>query len=125
NSAQANGTVNGALASMYGNPDNGARGLVKISPIMWRASFWHPEDARRGLTPSSDLGVFTDKYTDAVTYSDPTPTIRFAEVVLAAAEANARLGRLEEGLALINSIRDRAVPASASFKLADFANAEA
>jgi len=125
NSAQANGTVNGALASMYGNPDNGARGLVKISPIIWRASFWHPEDARRGLTSSNDLGIFTDKYTDAVTYSDPTPTIRFAEVVLAAAEANARLGRLEEGLALLNSIRDRAVPASASFKLADFANAEA
>src|SRR5690606_6370308 len=112
NSSAANGTVNGALASMYGNPDNGARGLVKVSPIIWRANFWHPEDARRDLTSSSDLGVFTNKYTDAVTYSDPTPTIRYAEIVLAAAEAHARLGNVAEGLALLNSVRNRAVPAS-------------
>jgi len=125
NSSAANGTVNGALASMYGNPDNGARGLVKVSPIIWRANFWHPEDARRDLTSSSNLGVFTNKYTDAVTYSDPTPTIRYAEIVLAAAEAHARLGNVPEGLALLNSVRNRAVPASAVFTAADFANGEA
>lgn len=114
-SSAANPGTNGALAAMYGNPDLGARGLVKVSPIIWLAPFWHPEDARRDLTSSGPLGVFSNKYTDPVTFSDPTPTIRFAEIVLAAAEANARLGNLEAGLTLLNSVRNRAVPASAAY----------
>tara|TARA_R110002020_G_scaffold41799_2_gene122893 strand:- start:148 stop:1668 length:1521 start_codon:yes stop_codon:yes gene_type:complete len=115
NSATSNPGVNGALPAMYGNPDLGARGLVKISPIIWRADFWNPEDTRRTLlTTRSDLGIFTDKYTDATTYSDPNNILRFAEVVLNAAEANARLGGANTAAAvtLLNSVRSRALPAS-------------
>lgn len=113
NSAEANPGVNGALPSMYGNPNLGARGLVKISPIIWRADFWDSADTRRSLlTTQSSTGIFTDKYQDAVTYTDPNVILRFSEVVLNAAEANARLGNMMEAVDLLNSVRSRALPAS-------------
>ena len=110
NSSASNAGVNGALAAMYGNPNKGARGLVKISPIIWTASFWLKEDTRRTMTSSSTAGVYTDKYIDPVTYSDPNVILRFAEVVLNASEAYAQLNNLEASVALINSIRGRALP---------------
>ncbi|WP_339754652.1 RagB/SusD family nutrient uptake outer membrane protein [Algoriphagus aquimarinus] len=115
NSATSNPGTNGALPAMYGNPDLGARGLVKISPIIWRADFWNTEDTRRTLlTTRSALGIFTGKYTDATTFSDPNPILRFAEVVLNAAEANARLGGANTAAAvtLLNTVRSRALPSS-------------
>ncbi|OYX23913.1 MAG: RagB/SusD family nutrient uptake outer membrane protein [Algoriphagus sp. 32-45-6] len=112
NSDASNAGVNGALASMYGNPNNGARGLVKISPIIWTADFWLEEDTRREMTTSSNAGVFTDKYIDPVTYTDPNVILRFAEVVLNAAEANAQLGNLDAAVTLLNTVRDRALPES-------------
>jgi hypothetical protein len=113
NSAEANPGVNGALPSMYGNPNLGARGLVKISPIIWRADFWDPADTRRSLlTTQSGTGIFTSKYQDAVTYTDPNVILRFSEVVLNAAEANARTGKMMEAVDLLNSVRSRALPAS-------------
>lgn len=117
NSAESNGTVNGALASMLGNPAIGGRGLVKISPLIWRADFWHPEDSRRTLLTSSNVGgIYSEKYIDPVTNTDPNPILRFSEIVLSAAEANARLGNLDQAVALLNQIRDRALPAGvASF----------
>ncbi|MCH7414160.1 RagB/SusD family nutrient uptake outer membrane protein [Belliella sp. R4-6] len=131
NSALSNAGVNGALPNMYGNPENGARGLVKISPLIWRSDFWHPQDTRRSIAGDSDgmvsqgpLGMYTYKYTDNITFSDPSIVIRFAEVVLAAAEAHVRKATpdLAAGLALLNTVRDRALPATVpSFTLADFA----
>ncbi|HSJ67689.1 MAG TPA: RagB/SusD family nutrient uptake outer membrane protein [Anditalea sp.] len=132
NTELSNATVNGALAQMYGNPDRGARGLVKVSPVIWTADFWLEQDARRtianeedGLVTRSPLGIFTNKYIDPSSYSDPTVIQRFAEVVLSAAEANARLGNTAEAVALLNQVRDRAVPASASFTVAGLGGAEA
>lgn len=111
NSATSNSGVNGALAAMYGNPNAGGRGLVKISPLIWKASFWHAEDSRRvDMTSQSGTGVFTEKYPDRVTYTDPNPILRFSEVVLNAAEANAQLGNLDVAVTLVNSVRDRALP---------------
>ncbi|PZX49898.1 RagB/SusD family nutrient uptake outer membrane protein [Algoriphagus chordae] len=113
NSAEANPGVNGALPSMYGNPDLGARGLVKISPVIWTAAFWKETDARRvAMTTKSATGVFTDKYTDATTYTDPNVILRYAEVVLNASEAYARTGKMAEAVVLLNSVRSRALPAS-------------
>ncbi|WP_226391071.1 RagB/SusD family nutrient uptake outer membrane protein [Penaeicola halotolerans] len=137
NTEASNAGVNGALATMYGNPANGARGLVKISPLIWRADFWHPEDLRRtdettegeGMVSSGPLGIFTYKYTDASTYSDPTVIIRFSEIVLAAAEAQARLSPTipsASAITLLNSVRDRALPASVpSYTALDFLNTDA
>jgi len=126
NTALSNPTVNGALASMFGNPARGARGLVKISPLIWRATFWHPQDARRELASSNATGFYTDKYTDAVTYTDPNPILRYAEVVLNAAEAYARPGAqqdLNQAITLLNSVRSRALPATVpAYTAASFAS---
>jgi starch-binding outer membrane protein, SusD/RagB family len=133
NTANSNPGVNGALANMYGNPNLGSRGLVKISPLIWRASFWHPEDTRRSIRGAADgfvsqgpLGMFTNKYIDNVTFSDKSVIIRFSEVVLAAAEANARLGNTAAAVTLLNTVRSRALPATVpAYTAADFANADA
>ena len=133
NTQASNPGVNGALANMYGDPELGSRGLVKISPIIWRAEFWHPQDARRSLRGAGDgfvsqgpLGMFTNKYIDNVTFSDQSIVMRFAEIVLAAAEANARLGDTAAAIELLNSVRDRALPASVpSYTAASFATPNA
>jgi starch-binding outer membrane protein, SusD/RagB family len=131
NTATSNAGTNGALGTMYGNPQRGARGLVKISPLIWRSTFWRQDDLRRsiagaadGMISSGPLGLFTFKYTDHVTFADPTPIIRYSEVVLAAAEAHVRKATpdLAAALTLLNSVRNRALPAEApKFTLGDFA----
>lgn len=125
--AESNAGVNGALPSMYGNPARGARGLVKVSPLIWRSDFWHSEDLRRTeLTDRNAGGIYTFKYTDVINRTDPNPILRYAEVVLSAAEANARLGNTSVAIELLNSVRDRALPASVpSFTSSDFANTDA
>ena len=113
NSAASNPGVNGALAAMYGNPANGGRGLVLISPVIWRTDFWHPQDLRRtSLTSSGPLGIYTEKYIDPVTYTDPNVILRYAEVVLNTSEAYARTGDNAKALELLNTVRSRALPAS-------------
>ncbi len=133
NTQASNAGVNGALPNMYGNPNKGARGLVKISPLIWRADFWHPRDLRRSIQGAADgmvsrgpLGMFTNKYIDNTTFSDPTPIIRFSEIVLAAAEAQARLGNSSAAVTLLNSVRNRALPSDVPvYTEASFANADA
>lgn len=124
---ESNAGINGALPSMYGNPARGARGLVAISPLIWRSNFWHPEDLRRTvMTDRNARNIFTLKYVDALTRTDPNPILRYAEVVLNAAEAHARLGNNADAIQLLNSIRGRALPASVpSFTSADFPNTDA
>lgn len=113
NSEGSNPNVNGALAAMYGNPADGGRGLVKISPLIWRADFWHADDTRRsGLTARNGAGIYTAKYIDHVTRTDPNPILRYAEVALNAAEASAHQGDLGAAVDLLNSVRSRALPAS-------------
>ena len=110
NSSASSPGVNGALVSMYGNPALGGRGLVKISPVIWKASFWLEDDLRRtDLTSESGTGVFTTKYYRFGTNDDAVPLIRYAEVVLNAAEAHARLDENDDALELLNSVRDRAL----------------
>lgn len=133
NSQTSNPGVNGALANMYGNPNLGSRGLVKISPVIWRAEFWLAEDTRRsqrgatdGMVSQGPLGMFTNKYIDNITFSDQSIVMRFSEVVLAAAEANARLGNAGPAVTLLNSVRSRALPASVpAYTTASFASTDA
>jgi hypothetical protein len=124
---ESNAGVNGTLPSMYGNPARGARGLVKVSPLIWKSDFWHPEDLRRSeLTDSNEGEIYSFKYTDVVTRSDPNPILRFSEAVLIAAEAQARLGSTAQAIELLNAARDRALRASVpSFNAIDFAGSEA
>jgi starch-binding outer membrane protein, SusD/RagB family len=100
---------------MYGAPGTGGRGLVKVSPIIWKESFWVQDDKRRTTLTTAQTyttGIFTTKYRKPSTNDDPTPLIRFAEVVLNASEAYARQNQFIDAITLLNSIRDRAKPAA-------------
>ncbi|WP_026730444.1 RagB/SusD family nutrient uptake outer membrane protein [Flavobacterium denitrificans] len=122
-SPTANPGVNGALASMYKQ-----RLLVSISPIIWRDPKWLATDKRRqeGVMVNTSAGVkYTNKYTDNVNLTDATPVIRYAEVLLNMAEAEARLGTNMTGaITLLNKVRDRSLanPATETYTAASFAS---
>ena len=120
-SAISNPTVNGALAPILKD-----RALVCISPIIWRDPQWRTDDKRREegkfiYTPSTGV-KYTNKYTDVTNRSDAAPVIRYAEVVLNMAEAQARLSNSPVALALLNSVRNRSLadPATQSYTTASF-----
>ncbi|MCX2738758.1 RagB/SusD family nutrient uptake outer membrane protein [Pontibacter anaerobius] len=105
NSANDNASVNGSLGQMYNVA--GGRGLVSISPIIWNAEFWPEDDARRDITKSTARAIYTYKYRDAQTQSDWSPIMRYAEVLLNVAEAEARAGDSARALELLNAVRGR------------------
>lgn len=133
-----NGSVNGALAAMYGSADLAGRGLVSISPIIWNRTEWLATDLRRsqlyltgstinGTSPASGQAILTRKYTDYVGRGDNNPIIRWAEVLLMQAEAEARLsvGTVSQrAVDLLNMVRNRAsaAPATTQFTVASFTN---
>jgi hypothetical protein len=107
-SATSNPTVNAALASILKD-----RALVCISPILWRdTQWWKADDKRRedGKFIYTAAGIkYTNKYTDVTNRTDAAPIIRYAEVVLNMAEAQARLSNLPAALTLLNSVRNRSL----------------
>lgn len=131
-----NGSVNGALASQYGTNDFAGRGLVSISPIIWNNAQWLANDIRRtslyrqgatnnGTSVASGQAIMTTKYTDYIGRGDNNPIIRWAEVLLMQAEAEARLsvGTVSQrAVDLLNMVRNRAMPTPATlqFTLASF-----
>lgn len=106
NSTDDNPGTNAALPAMYRGNN---RALVAISPNIWNQTFWPKADLRRTLLAGTYAGgVFTEKYVDAAGWSDNTPIIRYAEVLLNQAEAIARTeGVTPKALALLNSVRGR------------------
>jgi hypothetical protein len=134
NGATNNPGANGALANMYHPPipaaSNG-RGLVAISPIIWRDPSWLVDDKRRtegtmvvtGTTAYSQNTKFTKKYRDAVNKTDAAPVIRYAEVALNMAEAYARTNDVSNGLSRLNSVRNRSLanPATQAYTAGSFA----
>ncbi|UOQ52861.1 RagB/SusD family nutrient uptake outer membrane protein [Hymenobacter cellulosivorans] len=119
NSSDDNPSVNGALPSVYGSRSaaqmtNGTgRGLLAISPILFNAPFFTCDDLRRTqlmqLDPGTGPRYVTRKYKEAATGADYAPIIRYAEVILNQAEANARTGNPLLALAQLNAVRNRAV----------------
>lgn len=114
NTSASNPGVNGALASMYGDPGLGGRGLVKVSPVIYTADFWLDNDLRKTemLSINQSTGVYTKKYRAFGSFAEPTPLIRYSEVVLNTAEALARPGSSNDvaaAVAALNSVRNRAV----------------
>ncbi|MCL7987966.1 RagB/SusD family nutrient uptake outer membrane protein [Sphingobacterium sp. lm-10] len=128
-SGLANPGVTNSLSSTFGastaNPDPGASGgrnQVSTSPILWNVSYWLEDDLRRTLLHfrqvNSDGGyrlVYNNKYRSFLIFSDWAPILRYAEVLLNASEAHARLGNNAQSLSLLNAVRDRSVPNGASF----------
>lgn len=131
--ATQNPGVNAALASQYGR-----RMLVNISPIIWRHPSWLLDDKRRednstetdkgtGMVFTSEGRKYTHKYKDDVNHTDASPVIRYAEVLLNMAEAQARKTApdLPASLSLLNQIRNRSLadPATQAYVSGDFAGA--
>ncbi|MEI7831202.1 MAG: RagB/SusD family nutrient uptake outer membrane protein [Prolixibacteraceae bacterium] len=126
NSATQNPGVNAALAAMYSPTSIGGRGLVTMSPIIWRLPTWLADDKRRSITNMITLSagvVYTNKYKDPVNKTDPSPLIRYAEVILNMAEAYARKGDVANGLLYLNMVRNRALatPATQAYTASSFA----
>ena len=133
-----NGSVNGALAAMFGSADLLGRGLVSVSPIIWNRTGWLANDLRRtqlyrqgatfnGSSPATGQAILTTKYTDYVGRGDNNPIIRWAEVLLMQAEAEARLSDatvFQRAIDLLNMVRNRASvsPATTQYTLASFTN---
>lgn len=116
NSADDNPGVNGALANVWGSrlsiPNGGVagRGLVAVSPILYNAPFWTCTDLRRTQLTQLDAPRYAlRKYRDATTSTDFAPIIRYAEVLLNQAEAEARSGNDVRALLLLNAVRNRSV----------------
>jgi hypothetical protein len=130
NDANDNPGVNGSLPSMYGALSVGGRGLVDISQAMWNNAGWRCDDLRRtSLTLPGPTYYYCAKYKDVVSRTDAAPYIRYAEVLLMLAEAEARLGATSpvnsRAVDLLNAVRNRSIPPSAlpaaSYTVASFA----
>lgn len=125
NSSTNNPGVNAALASQYKR-----RQLVCISPIVWRNASWLPDDKRRKepeMVFKVSGQVYTSKYKDDVNYTDPSPMMRFPEVLLNTAEVLARrngAGDFDKALALLNQVRNRSLadPTTQAYTAASFAD---
>ena len=117
NDALDNAGVNAALSRMYSPNAGGGRGLCAISPIAWNLPSWTCADRRKtvltvtGQDANNQSNKFTKKYTDITNMSDYAPQIRFAEVLLTQAEAEARNSNAVTGRAvdLLNAVRNRAI----------------
>lgn len=123
NNEQDNPGVNGSLAGMLGNPALGGRGLMRISPISFNLKEWPADDARRALLNKDARSYYTGKYSDYTNRSDDNPILRYAEVILNLAEAEARTATgavSPRALALLNAIRGRGL-ASAVYAAGTFA----
>jgi starch-binding outer membrane protein, SusD/RagB family len=134
NDAQDAPSTNGGLAGMFGSASLGGRGLIAISPIIWNNSGWKCDDKRRSALyvtgasniSTTNLSYFTNKYRDYTTRGDYAPMIRYAEVLLTLAEAEARQasGVSTRAIDLLNTVRNRALlsPATEQYNVASFAD---
>ncbi|RAJ75487.1 putative outer membrane starch-binding protein [Chitinophaga dinghuensis] len=114
NSTLANGGTNGALGPMFGPAALSGRGLVSLSANLYNATWWVGDDLRRfNLTyKSTDKKVYSYKFRDYATRTDWAPIVRYAEVLLNAAEAYARTGNNGQAFILLNVVRNRSLPAA-------------
>lgn len=133
-------STNGGLSSMYGAASNvgttPGRGLIAISPVIWNNAGWLCDDKRRtsilvvqGTNNAGNQSYFSTKYRDYVARGDYAPQIRYAEVLLTLAEAEARSGSAvsTRALTLLNIVRNRSLGASATqqYTSASFATSQA
>jgi hypothetical protein len=124
-------STNGGLSRLLGAANLGGRGLVSISPIIYNNAGWLCDDKRRSLLTVSGTNsagtqsIFTTKYRDYPTFGDYAPQIRYAEVLLTLAEAEARSSAtLTRAVDLLNVVRNRslALPATQQYLVAGFAD---
>lgn len=118
-SSASNGGVNGAISSMFSFGSTG-RNLVGISPNFYNSSFWLATDKRKTdlaavVNTGSYKAAYLNKYRKVGINDDWNPIVRYAEVLLNAAEAYAFEGNNAQALRLLNAVRDRSVGAANSY----------
>ena len=118
-----NGGTNGAIASMFSASAFKGRDLIATSPNLYNADFWVEGDARKTKlqyiqTTGSYKMVFNYKYRAIATLDSWNPIIRYSEVLLNTAEAYAYKGNNNQAFALLNAVRNRAVPSNKQFSVA-------
>ncbi|OAV71764.1 SusD family protein [Bacteroidales bacterium Barb6] len=128
NSTLDNCTNNGSLSQFY----HTVRSLVCVSPVIVNADFWLANDLRRTqllarATYGGTHAYWSWKYRAGTVMDDWTPIIRYSEVLLNYAEAEARQnGVSRKAVELLNAVRNRAVTnPSDQFTTASFANVDA
>ena len=128
NSVLDNATNNGSLSQFYST----VRSLVCVSPIIVNANFWLESDLRRTQllkrgTYGNINAFWSWKYRTGTVMNDWTPILRYAEVLLNYAEAEARQnGVTQKAVDLLNAVRNRAVTnAALQFKTSSFNNVDA
>lgn len=126
NSTQNNPSAN-SLASVFGSPLLRGAGLIRLSPVLFNLTAWRVDDARRGLLVQDGRSFYITKYSDYTGFSDFAPLMRYAEVLLNAAEAIQRQSSVPDtrALTLLNAVRNRAVPDSARFTANSFTTGQA
>ncbi|MEP6674619.1 MAG: RagB/SusD family nutrient uptake outer membrane protein [Ferruginibacter sp.] len=134
NDALDNTGVNASMPQMMG-PNGSGRGLVAISSIAYNLAAWKCDDKRRtsltftGLSNTGTTSYFTKKYTDYVNQSDYAPYIRWAEVLLMMAEANARTNATvnQRAIDFLNYVRNRSLvsPVTDQYTIASFVDKNA
>jgi starch-binding outer membrane protein, SusD/RagB family len=96
------GTV---LAIVYNTAPNFA--LNHIEPGILSNTGWRTTDARRGFVRTQGGLFYLTKYSKVSPAIDYIPVIRYAEVLLNYAEAEARGGDLNKAVALLQAVRNR------------------
>lgn len=125
--------VNGALVAIFGSTNKLGRGLIGISPVLWNNAGWLSDDKRKSTILAASGGstsygqqYFSTKYRDTAGKGDFAPMIRYAEVLLTLAEANARSasGISQRAIDLLNVVRNRslATPTTQQYTAASFAS---
>lgn len=127
-SAELPGTQNSLSHYFAGSPIGNNEYSINTTSQVWASTAFPPTDARRTLTRTVVIGgvdrLFLDKY--SVMNTDWAPVIRYAEVLLNLAEAEAMIAwPSARAIDLLNAVFLRSNPTGTPLAVADFANRDA
>lgn len=129
NATETPGTQNGLAhyfsAATVGNNEY----PINPTSVIWTSTVFPATDVRKTLTNTAVIGgvtyTFLKKYT-MFPHTDWAPVIRYAEVMLNLAEAEARKSGVNaRAIGLLNAVFLRSNPSATPYTTSDFANADA
>ncbi len=126
--AELPGTQNGLGHYFSASPVGNNEYPINTASVVWSSPAFLATDARKTLTETRVIGgvtqTFIRKYTMGPSHTDWVPVIRYAEVLLNLAEAEARIAwPSTRAVALLNEVYLRSNPGAAP--LGGFASADA
>jgi starch-binding outer membrane protein, SusD/RagB family len=127
--AELPGTQNGIAHYFSVSPVGNNEYPLNPTSQIWSSTEFKATDARKVLTNTTTVGgvvyTFLKKYT-TFPHTDWVPVIRYSEVLLNLAEAEARKSGVNaRALALLNAVYQRSNPTEPAYTAANFANVEA